>query len=100
MRIPCPHCGERGADEFAFHGDASVTRPDPDAPDASEAFYAYGYLRANVAGSSEELWFHAAGCQAWLVVTRDTRSHEILGVKPAREVATGRRAAAAGEGVR
>jgi sarcosine oxidase subunit delta len=31
-----------------------------------------------------ELWFHTAGCHSWLVVTRDTRTHAISAVEPAR----------------
>ena len=93
MRLACPCCGERSLDEFTFHGDASVTRPHPsadDAADAADAFHAYAYLRRNAAGPSDELWFHNAGCHAWLVVTRDTRTHEILGVRLAREAALAR----------
>ena len=26
MRIPCPHCGPRGLEEFLYHGDATVKR--------------------------------------------------------------------------
>lgn len=92
MRIVCPHCGERSLEEFSFLGDASVDRPDGLAADAANAFHAYAYLRRNVAGPCEELWFHNAGCHAWLVVTRDTRSHAISAVRLAREVAMQRRA--------
>ena len=28
----------------------------------------YVYLRDNPAGPTRELWYHAAGCRAWLVV--------------------------------
>lgn len=87
MRIKCPFCGERGNDEFSYLGDASVVRPDPSAPDAADAFYAFAYERRNVAGPTQELWYHSAGCHAWLVVTRDTRTHEITDVKPAQDVA-------------
>ncbi|MFM9011903.1 MAG: sarcosine oxidase subunit delta, partial [Planctomycetota bacterium] len=31
MRIPCPHCGPRGHDEFVHHGDAAPQRPPADA---------------------------------------------------------------------
>ena len=94
MRIPCPYCGERGNDEFSYFGDASVVRPDPAALNAEEAFYAYGYERRNIAGPTQELWYHAAGCHAWLVVTRDTRTHQISEVKPAQDVALQRKKSA------
>ncbi len=85
MRIDCPHCGNRDAREFSYLGDATVTRPDPNAPDALEQFTSYVYLRDNPAGRHRELWYHGSGCQAWLVVTRDTVTHEIAGVEPARK---------------
>ncbi len=28
----------------------------------------------------EDLWYHAIGCRSWLVVTRDTVTHEVFGV--------------------
>jgi sarcosine oxidase subunit delta len=87
MRINCPYCGERGNDEFSYLGDASVVRPDPSAPNADESFWAFAYERKNIAGPTQELWYHAAGCHAWLVVTRDTRTHEISDVRSAQDVA-------------
>ena len=81
MRIGCPYCGERGSEEFAYLGDAAPTRPDPATPDAATAFHAYVYLRDNPAGRHREFWYHAAGCRAWLVVTRDTRTHAIEAVE-------------------
>jgi methylglutamate dehydrogenase subunit B len=83
MRIPCPYCGSRGIFEFAYLGDATLKRPDPTAPDAAAAFHDYVYLRDNPAGPHREFWQHASGCRAWLEVSRDTRTHEILAVKKA-----------------
>ncbi len=37
----------------------------------------YVYLRDNPAGAHRELWYHGAGCRSWLVVARDTRTHQI-----------------------
>jgi heterotetrameric sarcosine oxidase delta subunit len=79
MRIPCPHCGERGVEEFAYHGDAKPNRPPMDA--AVEEWTDYVYLRDNIAGDMRELWYHAAGCRAWLVVTRSTATHAISSVE-------------------
>ncbi len=81
MRIPCPYCGDRDASEFAYLGDASLKRPDPSSPDAARAFRDYVYLRDNPAGPHRELWHHVSGCRSWLIVTRDTRTHEILGAE-------------------
>ena len=82
MRIPCPHCGTRNGDEFSYLGDATVRRPAADAP--AEAWATYVYSRDNPAGPHAELWYHAHGCHAWLVVRRDTRSHAILEVRLAK----------------
>ena len=78
MRITCPHCGERGNEEFLYRGAADPRRPAPDAPET--AWHDYVYLRDNPAGSHREMWLHAYGCRRWLVVTRDTRTHAIADV--------------------
>ena len=92
MRIECCYCGVRGNEEFAYLGDATVQRPagDPSLPlddAARQRWMDYVYLRDNPAGPHRELWQHVSGCRACLVVTRDTRTHEILRVEPARDVA-------------
>lgn len=93
MRIDCPLCGLRDNGEFAYLGDASPVRPQ--GSDVSpEAMIDYVYLRANIAGPHRELWYHTMGCRAWLVITRDTRTHRIDDVALARDVALGRRASA------
>lgn len=61
-----------------------MARPAPDAGEA--AWDDYLHLRDNPAGVVEELWQHEGGCGAWLVVKRDTRSHEILSVDLAADV--------------
>ena len=80
MRIPCPYCGPRGNEEFTYLGDAGVARPDAAAADAGAAFHDYVYLRDNPSGAHRELWYHGGGCRKWLVVTRNTRTHEISDV--------------------
>ena len=77
MRIKCPFCGERSLDEFTYYGDATVLRPNPSDADAVRKFTEYVYLRDNKAGAHQELWYHHAGCRAWLKVTRDTNTHLI-----------------------
>ena len=83
MLIPCPHCGPRIHEEFTYLGDATLRRPGVEGPDAAAAFVDYVYVRENPAGLHRELWFHAAGCHAWLVVERDTRTHAITAAFPA-----------------
>ncbi|MDX2290295.1 MAG: sarcosine oxidase subunit delta [Hyphomicrobiaceae bacterium] len=102
MRITCPYCGERGLDEFVYLGDAGPARPDAGLPDpdpaaTAAAFHAYGYQRVNTAGQQAELWFHASGCHAWLVLARDTLTHDIHAVSLARDVALARSGASGEE---
>ena len=88
MIINHPLLGPRDAQEFTYLGDASlIDRPDWQAEDAAEQFYNYQYLRNNPAGEHRELWFHEGGDRSWLVVTRNTVTHEISNVELARDVA-------------
>jgi len=84
MLIPCPHCGSRPVEEFTFLGDAAPTRPetleDP-------GWHAYVYERGNPRGAFDEFAHHSGGCRAWLVVSRDTKTHEVFGAVIARNYA-------------
>jgi len=85
MRLPCPICGDRDIREFTYRGDHSyLHRPSPDA--APEAWDDYLHNRDNPAGITREVWYHGQGCTAWLEVTRNTVTHEVLGARLAREV--------------
>lgn len=83
IRINCPFCGERDHSEFTYGSDASVQYPALDAPatDWHEAVY----LRENIRGMQSETWHHVSGCRMWLVVQRDTMTHEIRSVRAAHE---------------
>ena len=85
MRIPCPHCGERGSEEFSYLTAADRTRPATDAspPASPEDWHNYVYLRDNPNGVHHEHWQHVHGCRRWLTVTRNIRSHEIIAVEDA-----------------
>ena len=88
MIIPHPLLGPRDAQEFVYLGDASlIERPDGLAADAQDRFHDYLYLRDNPAGLHRELWYHEQGDRSWLVVTRNTLTHEITQVEMARDVA-------------
>ena len=80
LLIPCPWCGPRNQVEYTYGGDATVRRPAPDA--AESAWLDYVYRRDNPCGPHDELWLHASGCRRWLVVRRDTRTHDIVGSGP------------------
>ena len=80
MRITCPLCGDRDRREFTYYGAADyLDRPGMEAP--PEAWDAYLHLRDNPAGAARDLWYHEMGCAAWLVLNRDTISHEVLSVR-------------------
>ncbi|MEM8755490.1 MAG: sarcosine oxidase subunit delta [Pseudomonadota bacterium] len=76
MMIPCPCCGARMSNEFAYLGDAALMDRPVEGPDAD-----FVYLRDNPAGRHRELWFHEGGCRAWLVVERDVTTHEVFGAE-------------------
>ncbi len=86
MRLPCPICGERDRREFYYKG-AAVALDRPASEAGPEAWDNYVHLRENPAGETRELWYHESGCSAWLVVTRNTRTHEVLGAELASAVA-------------
>ena len=62
---------------------ATKRRPEGAGPQELKAFLDYVYPRDNPAGPHRELWYHLGGCRAWLVVNRDTRTHEIFGAEAA-----------------
>jgi heterotetrameric sarcosine oxidase delta subunit len=91
MIINHPLLGPRDSSEFYHMGDVSlIDRPSRDDPDAARKFYEYAYLRDNPAGEYRELWYHEQGDRSWLVVTRNTLTHEITEVKMARDEARAR----------
>ncbi|WP_112308747.1 sarcosine oxidase subunit delta [Pseudogemmobacter bohemicus] len=80
MRLTCPLCGPRDRREFTYYGAGDyLSRPDPGAP--AEAWDNYLHLRDNPAGPTRDLWYHDQGCAAWLLVSRNTITHEITGVE-------------------
>lgn len=81
LRIPCPFCGVRDHAEFDYGGDATVAHPALDAPvgDWVESVY----FRDDPKGPHLELWRHSRGCRMWLIVERNTLTHEIGAVRPA-----------------
>ena len=88
MIINHPLLGPRDAAEFVHLGDVSlIDRPDWQAKGAQNQFYEYLYQRDNPAGEYQELWYHEQGDRSWLVVTRNTLTHEVSNVAMASDVA-------------
>ena len=81
IRINCPWCGVRNEDEFSYGGDATVKRPADDG--SADDWYDYVYTRNNPAGKHSEYWQHQNGCRAWIIVERNTLTHEITSVAAA-----------------
>lgn len=80
MRLTCPLCGERDRREFYYYGAADyLNRPEAGAEPA--AWDNYLHLRDNPAGVTRDLWYHETGCGSWLVVTRNTVTHEVTGAE-------------------
>ena len=91
MIIEHPLLGPRDSQEFVYLGDAGLLdRPEGKAGNAEDVFFDYQYIRDNPAGTHRELWYHEMGDRSWLIVTRDTVSHEILKVELAANHAAGK----------
>ena len=88
IRINCPFCGERDHSEFTYGGDATKVRPEHGSNDM-EAWLDYVYLRDNPRGSHREYWHHTHGCRQWLIVERDTLTHEVTSVSFAKPTKSG-----------
>ncbi len=93
MLITCPHCGTRPVEEFTFLGDAKPQRPTSNDPASMDQWFDYVYLRDNPKGRFDEYVHHSGGCRGWLVVSRDTQTHEVFGTVTARDWAKKRKGA-------
>ncbi len=92
MIINHPLLGPRDASEFIYKGDARLlSRPNWKSEDSSQMFHDYLYLRENKMGDHDELWYHEQGDRSWLVVTRNTLTHEIKNVRLARDLVLGKK---------
>ena len=72
--LPCPHCGPRPVDEYAYFGEVTE-RPGVDA--SLRELAEYVYFRDNVAGVQREWWQHRQGCGEWFLAERDTRTNVV-----------------------
>jgi sarcosine oxidase subunit delta len=75
----------RDETEFSYGADATLRRPDMDEADP-RVWHAYVFIRDNPRGRHKEYWHHVSGCRQWILVERDTLTHEIFGSLLAREV--------------
>jgi len=77
----CPFCGPRDQSEFTYLREAA-TIPALDADIA--AWQSFVYERDNPSGAHTEWWHHNHGCRQVLEMVRNTQTHEVLEVRPAR----------------
>ncbi|MCP5073286.1 MAG: sarcosine oxidase subunit delta [Rhodobacteraceae bacterium] len=84
MRIPCPHCGLRGEEEFSYGGVAGRL-PALDGLSGPEEWHEAVHMRLNSKSDVQELWYHASGCERWLLATRSPSTHAISHVCDARD---------------
>ena len=81
--IRCPNCGERDLSEFAYGGEAHLSRPTNSAEMSDEDWASYVFMRDNPKGLFAERWNHQAGCRRWFNAVRNTATDAILAVYPA-----------------
>jgi len=77
----CPFCGLRDQSEFTYGREKAAI---PALAADRDAWQRYVYDRENPAGPHAEWWHHNHGCRQWLEIRRDTVTHEVLDVRPAR----------------
>ena len=87
--LPCPNCGPRDVNEFAYAGE--VTERPREGGDF-RALTSYLYFRRNVAGPQREWWYHRNGCETWFLAERDTRTNEVLSTELPRPSDAGQQA--------
>ncbi len=78
LLINCPFCGPRPETEFAYGGPAVARRPEAPQDISDEDWVEYLTVVPNPMGPVAERWWHAKGCGCWLVLKRDTVTHDII----------------------
>lgn len=77
LLIPCPWCGPREEREFDYGGNhVGLPGLGPDSDASMQSWHEVVHLRENPRGNIRELWYHRAGCERWITVTRNTLTHE------------------------
>ncbi len=87
LLIPCPWCGPRSEQEFSYGGDATKAMPDLALRASIGDWHDYVHRRSNPRGLHRELWYHSFGCERWVLVERDTVSHDIIDAWPPGRIA-------------
>lgn len=77
----CPFCGPRDQSEFTYLREVA---PMPALDAGIDDWQRYVYQRDNPCGPHDEWWQHNHGCRQMLQIVRDTRTHAVLSIRPAR----------------
>ncbi|QIE43141.1 sarcosine oxidase subunit delta (plasmid) [Rhodobacteraceae bacterium SC52] len=84
LLIKCPYCDETLPElEFAYAGEAHITRPPIPAEASDEEWRDFLFIRSNVKGAHYERWRHVHGCGRFFNAVRDTVSDRFLVTYPA-----------------
>ncbi|MFS4583649.1 sarcosine oxidase subunit delta [Phaeobacter sp. C3_T13_0] len=75
LLIHCPHCGPREQSEFSYGG---IRSPLPALDGSTSHWHMAVHLRPGAQAVCEELWYHEAGCECWITLRRDQRTHEFV----------------------
>ncbi len=71
--IHCPYCDERRPEiEFAYGGEAHISRPAAPSTVSDEQWKTFLFIRANSRGRHHERWRHIHGCGRFFNAVRDT----------------------------
>ena len=74
MLIPCPNCGPRAEEEFAYGGLVRDLPPLDGAADLS-AWHRALHSGGTAGALQPETWYHHAGCESWVTLHRNLASH-------------------------
>jgi sarcosine oxidase subunit delta len=78
MLIPCPYCGSRNENEFAWGGEVCRVRPESPGSLSDTEWADYLYNSDNKKGVVKEYWWHVKGCKQWFEIERDNSTHAIM----------------------
>ena len=76
LLIDCPYCGKRPEIEFAYGGQAHLTRPPQPASVDDQQWADYLYVRNNPRGVHAERWRHLRGCGRFFNALRNTTTDQ------------------------
>lgn len=77
----CHFCGPRDQSEFTYLREVATI---PALGAGVAAWQRFVYERDNPCGAHTEWWHHNHGCRQVLEMVRNTQTHEVLEVRPAR----------------